>query len=128
MKSPQRQGEYVSEAVFHITSRKAWLEAQKNGAYAADSLAGQGFIHCSKADQVLHTATIYYSSQHGLVLLVIDPALLTPELRWEPGSDLPEQLFPHIYGPINLPAVVDVLAFEPGPDGLFVLPDLGPRP
>jgi uncharacterized protein (DUF952 family) len=112
----------LSEFILHATSRTAWSTAQKNGAYTADSLAGQGFIHCSKVDQILRVADDFYTGQHGLVILVIDPDRLNPELRWEPGVDFATQLFPHVYGPINLDAVVDVVDFEPGPDGLFSLP------
>jgi uncharacterized protein (DUF952 family) len=112
----------MNTLIFHATTRTAWSDAQKKGLYAADLLPGDGFIHCSKADQVLRVADSFFTGQHGLVLLVIDPALLSSELRWEPGVDLATELFPHICGPINLDAVVDVLEFEPGPDGKFHLP------
>jgi uncharacterized protein (DUF952 family) len=125
MKSPQARGEFLSDFILHITTRIAWSAAPKRGQYVADSLSGQGFIHCSQVRQVLRVANSVYFGQHGLVLLVIDPARLTSELRWEPGVDLASELFPHIYGPINLEAVVNVLNFEPGPDALFLLPDLG---
>jgi uncharacterized protein (DUF952 family) len=121
-KFPQWEGEPVKDFILHATTRTAWFTAQKSGEYAADSLAGEGFIHCSKADQILHVADFVFAGQHGLVLLVIDPACLSSELRWDPGVDLATELFPHIYGPINLDAVVDVLEFEPGPDGKFHLP------
>ena len=55
-------------------------------------------------------------------LLVIDPQRLTSELRWDPGADLATELFPHVYGPINLDAVLQDIDFEPGPDGKFHLP------
>ena len=112
----------MSELILHATSRAAWLTAQKSGLYAADSLTGQGFIHCSKVEQILRVANSFYSGQYGLVILVIDPARLIAEVRWEPGADLTTELFPHIYGPINLDAVTDVVDFEPGPDGKFSLP------
>ena len=112
----------MNDFIIHATSRTAWSAAQKNGEYTVDTLAGQGFIHCSKADQILRVANLVFTGQHGLVLLVIDPACLVSELRWEPGEDLATELFPHIYGAINLDAVVEVLGFEPGTDGKFHLP------
>jgi uncharacterized protein (DUF952 family) len=112
----------VSELILHAVSRAAWSAAQGQGAFTADSLAGEGFIHCSKRGQILRVANLLYRGQPGLVLLVIDPRRLTSELRWEPGVDLAAELFPHVYGPINLEAVVNVLDFEPGPDGSFAMP------
>jgi uncharacterized protein (DUF952 family) len=113
----------LSGLILHATSRTAWSAAQKSGKYTADSLAGQGFIHCSKPSQVLRVANLFYAGQHGLVLLVIDPARLASELRWEPGADQPADLFPHVYGPINMEAVVKVLDFEPDAAGKFHIPD-----
>jgi uncharacterized protein (DUF952 family) len=112
----------VTELIYHITSRTSWYAAQKSGAYSADSLTSEGFIHCSRMDQILRVANAYYANQHGLVILVIDPSLLKPEVRWEAGTDKADELFPHIYGPLNLEAVVRVLDFEPGLDGKFHLP------
>jgi uncharacterized protein (DUF952 family) len=115
--------------IVHIATRKAWAEAQRAGPYTAPSLENEGFIHCSTFSQALPVAEKYYKGQHGLVLLVIEPARLTSGLKWEapaegappPGVEAGEQ-FPHIYGPINLDAVVQALDFEPGPDGHFILP------
>jgi uncharacterized protein (DUF952 family) len=108
--------------ILHLTFLTGWLAAQNSGIYAADTLESEGFIHCSTRQQVLCVANALFAGQHGLVLLVVDPLRLKPEVRWEPGADQPEELFPHVYGPINLEAVVKVLDFEPGPDGLFILP------
>lgn len=105
--------------IYHITSRTSWSAAQGSGFYTADSLASQGFIHCSKAEQVLRVANAFYRGQGGLVLLEIDLTALRPEVRWEPGTDKPDELFPHIYGLLNLDAVVRVLDFPPAPDGSF---------
>ncbi len=99
--------------IYHIASRADWQSAQKNGSYTADSLAAEGFIHCSKAEQVAGVARRFYAGRRGLVLLVIDPQKLTSDLRYELGSDRPDELFPHIYGPLNLEAVASALDFEP---------------
>jgi uncharacterized protein (DUF952 family) len=112
----------MSDLIYHITSRVAWEAAQQQGAYAADTLARQGFIHCSKADQILRVANVYYKGLKGLVILAIDPNRLTATLKWEPGTDKVDELFPHIYGPVKLDAVQIVLDFEPNPDDMFGLP------
>lgn len=117
--------------IFHITSRRAWDEAQRCGDYRAESLATEGFIHCSTVSQVLPVAESFYKEQHGLVLLAIEPALLSSDLKWEPpagGSPPPgipqEDPFPHIYGPINLDAVAQILEFEPDANGKFQMPNI----
>jgi uncharacterized protein (DUF952 family) len=82
-----------------------------------------GFIHCSKAHQVSGVANAVYAGVHGLVLLVIDPERVTAPIREESpdGSDGNER-YPHIYGPLNVDAVLEVVEFEPSSDGTFELP------
>lgn len=115
--------------IYHITSRPAWSEARERGDYRTESLETEGFIHCSTEAQVVPVAQKFYGGQQGLVLLVIEPALLDSDLKWEPPSGgapppgVPEgDLFPHVYGPINLDAVVKVLDLESFPDGKHSLP------
>jgi len=116
--------------VLHITTRSDWLAAQMRGAYEAPSLAAEGFIHCSTPSQAAAVADAFYRGQTGLVLLVLDESRLASELRWEPPAGPPapgipaSDLFPHIYGPLNLEAVTAALDFPPGPDGTFALPVL----
>jgi len=117
--------------IFHITSRRAWDEAQQNGVYRAESLATEGFIHCSTLSQVLPVAENFYKGQSGLILLAIEPTLLSSDLKWEPPSGgtpppgVPDgDLFPHIYGPINLDAVVNVAEFRPDANGRFPIPSI----
>jgi uncharacterized protein (DUF952 family) len=108
------------------------LAAQQAGEYLTPSLKMDGFIHCSTEHQIVRVADSFYAGRHGLVLLEIDPARLKPKLRWEPPAhpnpqaDLPpsDELFPHLYGPLNLEAVVRVVDFEPDSDGRFTLPPL----
>lgn len=106
--------------IYHITSRDGWQQAQAAGAYRGDTLATEGFIHTSTGAQVARTANRFYHGRAGLVLLAIDPARLSAELRYEAASD--GELFPHIYGPLNLDAVTAVGDFLPAPDGTFSFP------
>ena len=117
--------------IFHITTQLAWDDAQKSGEYRAASLLTEGFIHCSTLAQVLPVANNFYSRQDGLILLTIEDTLLSSDLKWEapsggtPPPGVPEgDQFPHIYGPINLDAVVDVVVLVSNPDGTFNLPRL----
>lgn len=115
--------------IYHITSRSAWGEARQAGEYRAESLTTEGFIHCSTNSQILPVVEKYYMGQQDLLLLVIEPEQLSSELKWEPPSGgtpppgVPEgDLFPHIYGPINLEAVVKTVDLTSHPDGHYNLP------
>ena len=117
--------------IFHITSHANWEEAQQRGDYRAESLETEGFIHCSTHSQVLPVAENFYKEQSGLILLCIEPTLLSSTLKWEapsggtPPTGVPEgDAFPHIYGPINLNAVVKVLDLKTDLNNKFILPDL----
>jgi uncharacterized protein (DUF952 family) len=110
------------DSIFHITSRISWSEAQKSGVYSSDSLRREGFIHCSKLDQIMRVASAFFTNQSGLVILEITPSKLKSEVRWEAGTDKADEMFPHVYGPLNLEAILSVFDFEPGPDGKFILP------
>jgi len=106
--------------LFHITTQLQWQQAQQLGEYWAESLETEGFIHTSKRDQVLWVANQFYRGQPDLVLLTIDPAKVRPVIRYETVPDVPvDSEFPHIYGPLNLDAVVTASVFTPGADGLF---------
>ncbi len=72
--------------IYHITSRQVWNEARERGDYRAESLETEGYIHCSTESQVLPVAQNFYKGQSDLYLLVIEPALLAPDLKWEPPS------------------------------------------
>lgn len=98
------------DRIFHIATRAEWLELKNGGAYttstAGRTLAEEGFIHASRREQVQGVFSRYYAKAgEPLVLLTIDPARLDVELRVEPVGD---DTYPHIYGPINRAAVVDV--------------------
>jgi len=90
--------------IFHITTADAWDEAERAGEYRADTLATEGFIHCSEAHQVAEVANVRFRGRNDLVLLVIDPSTVRAEIRYERALDGSGD-FPHIYGPLNTDAV-----------------------
>ena len=108
--------------IYHITHLTDWEKARAAGSYRADSLASEGFIHCSTREQVPATAGRYYKGQTDLLLLEIDPEHLTAPLKYE-NSVGGQPPFPHIYGSLNLDAVERILPFPPNPDGSFSFPE-----
>ena len=107
--------------IYHITPRNDWEKAKPVGAYTAELLSQEGFIHCSTQQQIVGTANFLFKGQQNLALLCIDTERVKPEIRFESASNT-DQKFPHIYGPLNLDAVVDVVDFPAQPDGTFELP------
>ena len=107
--------------ILHFCPRAAW---RPPAPYAADTLAAEGFIHCSTTAQLTTPANALARGRTDLILLEIDESRLDVPLRWEDGSppDPSGALFPHVYGPIRADAVVAVHDFPPGPDGRFTVP------
>lgn len=96
-------------SLFHILSKNSWEAAQALGVYVADSLESEGFIHFSRPHQVLRVADFLFQGRKGLLLLHVSQERLKAPLKYE-GVD--GDVFPHLYGPLNLDAVVGVHAFD----------------
>ncbi|MGR6541584.1 DUF952 domain-containing protein [Paenibacillus tundrae] len=108
--------------IYSIISRSTWEQLSGQSFYAPDSLNTDGFIHCSTKEQIPWVAGQYYEGRTDLLLLGIDEKALQAELVYEDLYNLNE-LFPHIYGQLNLDAVHKVLDFNPNEDGSFSFPE-----
>ena len=100
--------------IYHIAEAADWERARRDGQYTISTrgrtLAEEGFIHASTAEQVPLVADAYYRDAPDLVLLVIDTERVRPELRYEQVPGQPDP-YPHIYGPLNLDAVIETRPF-----------------
>jgi uncharacterized protein (DUF952 family) len=99
----------MAEPLYKICPEAALKEARQNGRFdgSADD-ARDGFIHLSAGNQVAGTLAKYFAGQRDLVLLAVDPERLGEHLRWETSRG--GELFPHLYGPLDL---AHVISFEP---------------
>ena len=97
--------------IYHVVTQTDWQFALENGFYEAASLASEGFIHTSKENQVKGVLERYYKNQTDLLLLHIDEDKLIPQLKYENASSIDES-FPHIYGRLNLDAVIKTTKIE----------------
>lgn len=108
--------------ILHITTRSQWQQAEQMGEYRADSLASEGFIHCSVPAQIPGVVERFFQGQTNLILLCIDSTRVQAELRYDAIAT--GEKFPHIYGALNLEAVVQVVDFNPEPNQAVTLPPI----
>ena len=109
----------------HLCPSDDWSAAHNLNELRPESLTSVGFVHLSTPEQVHLPANRLYRGRQDLVLLHIDPSHLNSPIRWELGvaTDPELMMFPHLYGPLPVDAVIDVTSYLPGVDGEF--PALG---
>lgn len=108
--------------VYKIVPAQLWLEAQDNGQFSGAPIdVADGFIHFSTAAQAKETARLYFSGQSELLLVAVDGASLGAALVFEPSRH--GDLFPHLYGPLPLSAVLWQKPLPVGQDGLHMFPE-----
>ena len=93
--------------IYHVTDKESWDKAMQNDSYINPSLELEGFIHMSTRSQVAGVLERYFKNSKNLLLLHVEEQLLKAEIRYELSPSLQEE-FPHVYGAINLDAVVNV--------------------
>jgi uncharacterized protein (DUF952 family)/ribosomal protein S18 acetylase RimI-like enzyme len=110
--------------LYHLATRQDWERAVRDDAYRTStlgaSLATVGFIHTSFGHQVAGVAAALHAAERQpLVLLEIARARLVPTVRLEPSAD---EMFPHLYGPLDPAAVVAVHLLGRDRAGRLLLP------
>jgi len=106
------------EKIYHITTKPAWESIKIVGKYTPEGFAKEGFIHFSFADQVAGTAARYYEDVPDLIVLVVDQEKLRAEVRVEQAPN--GSSYPHLYGELNLDAVIDVVPLPGSSNGIFI--------
>jgi uncharacterized protein (DUF952 family) len=119
------------ERLYHLALAGDWETARAGETGYRTSTLGQdladvGYIHCSYGDQVRRIADLVYRGRDDVLLLTIDQGRLTSRVVDEPADGLDDE-FPHIYGPLNIDAVVDITLLGVGGDGALELPDPLPQ-
>ena len=112
--------------IYHLTTQEAWDQASGRGEYHSPSLEAEGFIHASTIEQVEASANRFFAGHRSLLVLKIDDAKLRSAPVWEKSSHS-DASFPHIYGPLNLNAVAEIIFWEKTREGVFVWPPTSTR-
>lgn len=109
--------------IYKISTKALWHEAENKSVFTGAPVdLADGFIHFSTADQVKETAARHFAGQADLLLVAIDDQKLGPALKYEPSRG--GALFPHLYAPLDLSAVVGVKPLPLGADGVHEFPPL----
>ena len=111
--------------IYKICPQPLWRQAERDGVFHGSAVdRADGYLHFSAAGQVAETARRHFVGQADLVLIVVDADRLGAKLKWEPSRG--GALFPHLYGPLPLHAVIAVEPLALGAGGHHVLPELAP--
>jgi uncharacterized protein (DUF952 family) len=104
----------MNSTAYKILTRGEWESLNAEGTFAGAPVdLADGYIHLSAPDQVAETAAKHFAGRDDLVLVEVDLAKLEA-VKWEPSRG--GQLFPHIYGPLPLTAVVRAEPLQVGTD------------
>jgi uncharacterized protein (DUF952 family) len=112
----------MTEAAYKLVDRAEWTAARMAGAYEGSAVdRADGYIHLSTTGQLAETARRHYAGRDGLLLVAVDVTVLGAALRWEAsrGGDL----FPHLYAPLPLSAVLSERPLSVRGDGLMIFDD-----
>ncbi|HTT48263.1 MAG TPA: DUF952 domain-containing protein [Pseudolabrys sp.] len=111
--------------IYKILPAALWREAEREGVFKGSPVdIRDGFIHFSTADQAAETAAKHFAGQADLLLLHVDAARLGERLKWEPSRG--GALFPHLYGELELAAIIRVDPLPLSADGRHRFPRLDP--
>ena len=107
--------------IYHITNKEHWNKALAENIYKPDSLNTEGFIHCSPGEKISDSLDRFFKGKIDLILINIDESKVHNEIIWEDlyGHNLK---FPHIYGELNIDAVIKVTEIKTDTDGRFIIP------
>jgi uncharacterized protein (DUF952 family) len=123
----------TQDAIYHLAAEREFRAQVKGNDYIPARFDQDGFIHCTgEPDTLLAVANDYFSDvEEPILVLVIETTKLAAEVRFEPPalvegggtSHLEDaQLFPHIYGPLNLDALAEIGVLRKS-DGVYQWPD-----
>jgi uncharacterized protein (DUF952 family) len=120
-----QKADKMKATIYKIVPTLLWQEARRTGQFIGAPVdLADGFIHFSTRDQVAETAARHFEGQDDLLLVAVDVEALGDTLVYEPSRG--GALFPHLYAPLPLGAVLWEKPLPLGPDGLHVFPELAP--
>ena len=115
----------MEDRIYTMVRGADWRAAEAAGEYrgSADD-ARDGFLHFSTAAQLRASAAKHRRGEADLWLVEADAARLGDALKWEPASGGSRPgLFPHLYAPLTMGAVLSVTRLPLRADGTHDFPE-----
>jgi uncharacterized protein (DUF952 family) len=115
----------TAQHIYHLAAAADWQAALATGRYSGSpDDRRDGFMHFSDGAQVVESAARHRAGRTDQILVCVVSAALGQDLRWEPSRG--GQLFPHLYGPLDVAIVLSAVPLPLGSDGRHVFPALLP--
>ena len=113
----------MTKHIYKISPKDLWQDAETNGSFTGAPIdIADGFIHFSTAEQARETAAKHFAGQTDLLLIAIDEKLLGAALKYEVSRG--GALFPHLYGTLEMSAVVWVKPLLLDDNGDHIFPEM----
>jgi uncharacterized protein (DUF952 family) len=105
---------------FHMLPAEDWQASKSIGRVEPASLAAEGFVHCTDtAEELARVGDRYYAADpRPYVAVTVDLERVGAPWRYDDVA----RVYPHVYGPIPLAAVVRVSALPRDAIGHFLAP------
>ena len=112
----------MTDVAYKLVDRAEWEAARAQGAYGGSAVdRADGYIHMSTAGQLAETARRHYRGRADLMLVTVDLTVLGAGLKWEASRG--GEAFPHLYGPLPVPAATAERALAVDDDGVMMFED-----
>ena len=102
---------------FHLVPVEVFAAADRERPYASASLVEEGFIHCTDGETELAATFDRHYGMDPRAFLALTLDLDALDVPWR--FDDPRSPYPHVYGPIRWPAILEVHRVDRRPDGRF---------
>lgn len=102
--------------IYCLVPKTYWEQWAGRDHYLPRDYEQEGFIHATKGDELLEVVAnrVYKAFTDELLVLVVDESKTTSPIKYEQAKD--GLLYPHIYGPLNQDAIMDVKKMERNSD------------
>jgi len=107
--SSTNQSSVKQAQIYFLISRAEYQQAMTNGHLVRESLSSEGFLHASPKEQLKRVAEKHYRQVDDLCVMVVECQKVHSEIKWESAAG---GLYPHIYGPLNMDSVSELVAFD----------------